>query len=158
MRPHKPSMGTRAGVLRSLVMATGALAIYGGLAFAANWEHGVDPALRAFAAQGALSAVNTFIVTMLMERLARFSPHRTRAFALAAGGGSAWAGLLTVVVHWAASTPNFALTVVPIVVWGAFYCAFYAAALVRRTHPKAELAPERLAARIPAPARGAAHL
>lgn len=120
--------------MRSLLMAAGALLFYGSLAWIANREHGTDAATQAFGAQAAVSAINTFVATMIMERLSRLSRRKWTAFTLAAGGATLWAAAMTLVVHWGAHTPNFAATVLPPILMGAFYCASYSAALLRFVH------------------------
>jgi hypothetical protein len=117
-------------------MAIGALVFYGAIAYFANRSRGSDAAMGAAGTQVIVSTVNTFVTTMIMEKLSRLSDHRWTAFWFSTLGASLWAATVTLVVHWHAHTPNFAATVIPVIWMGTGYCASYSAALVRFIHKK----------------------
>jgi fluoride ion exporter CrcB/FEX len=127
-RPRARSVG------RSIFMAILALLFYGTIAAAANYEHGLHAAVRAFGAQGFVSVLNTFAVTMVMERLILLPRRRWAAFALATGCAALWSIATTLIMHWAMQTPSYAATVLPPIVLGFGYCVLYSAGLARFVH------------------------
>jgi hypothetical protein len=120
-------------------MAVLALLFYGTIAAVTNYEHGVDAAARAFGAQGCASVINTFVVTMLMERLILVPRDRWTAFALATGCAAMWSIATTLLAHWVMKTPNYLATVLPPVLLGSGYCVLYSAGLARFVHQASEV-------------------
>ena len=112
-------------------MATAALLLYGGWAFAANWSHGFGPASKAAATQGFVSFTIAFVVTSLMEWLSRTTDALWGKFARAAGGAIMLTTTYTIGMHWWMGTPEILNTVAPVIVLGGLYCILYSANLVR---------------------------
>ena len=118
-------VGARAAVARVLVMGAGAFVLYGGWAFHANYDYGVDVRLRAGFVQGSATFVSTLVLTTAMEVVfRRCEPGRARFWITALGPQLAMT-LVTIGVHTLAGTPEILATIAPPFVIGGIYAAVY---------------------------------
>ncbi len=116
---------SRAG-LRLALMVMAAACIYGSWAFFANLGHGGSAARWAALTQGASSGTTTLVIGTVIEVLyAALRPSRYRAL-LATGTSASLTALVHLGVNLAAGTPEIARTILPSVVIGYAFAAFYA--------------------------------
>ena len=110
-------------------MAALAVVVYGAWAFLANLGHGGAIALRAGLTQGASSGTTTLVIGAVIEGIHAALPPRPYRAALATGVSASLAALFHLSVHLIAGTPAIARTILPSVVIGYVFAAFYATRL-----------------------------
>lgn len=116
---------------RAVALATASGTAYGAWAVFANRAHGAAIALRAGAAQCALSFVSTFVMVVLLERLFALGRTPTRGFWLASAGTTAASATLMATTHALAGTPRILVTIAPLVAIAATVYTTYAWGLRR---------------------------
>ncbi len=121
----------RRPILRSLGLASGAMALYGSWAYLANRSHGSQAAWRAACTQGFVSFTITFLMTALMEGLHRLGSRRLSRFLLPAGGALLFGLFYSIGMHLVMGTPEVAKTVTPILLIAGTYTLLYSANLAR---------------------------
>ena len=123
------------GLGRSVKMALGGLALYGGWAFLANQSHGLTAAIRAFVAQGFLSFASTFYLTLLMEAMLRRGGSPSLRLLRSFLASTASMFVLNIGIHWLNGTSELLTTVAPVLTLGTVYCALYTAFALGRVDP-----------------------
>ncbi|MCB9703587.1 MAG: hypothetical protein H6711_16960 [Myxococcales bacterium] len=119
-------------------LSVAAAIFYGSWAYFANHEVSRAAGARAAVVQGAYSALSTFALSLLMERLFRAGRSPGSGFAIAGGGGIAVMVTTLLIAHTLAGTPRVGLTILPSLVVGGSFCLAYAGglrALARRQGP-----------------------
>ncbi|MFT7518564.1 MAG: hypothetical protein ACI9MC_000696 [Kiritimatiellia bacterium] len=118
-------------VLRTGLMAVGALFLYGGWALFANMGHGWTAAWVAAGTQGGISFVTTLVLTGFMEWVSRRADRLWLKFALPFTSATSVAAIATISIHMVMGTPALWATVAAPLLIGTIYSAIYAANLVR---------------------------
>ena len=122
--------------LRSTIMGLGALLLYGGWAFAANYPHGFGAAIKAAATQGFISMTITVAVTAIMEFVVRrVSSGALQVIAPFAAAEALGVGY-TITLHLLTGTPELLRTVLPVLSIGAVYCLTYSLNLAREARAR----------------------
>ena len=120
------------GRIRAGVTALAAGLLYGSWAAYANWEHGVDAAVTAAAAQTLISVTATLVLVLILEKLFRLAASPRAGFIAASVGTSLLAIAMLAGGHAAASTPEIWLTIAPSALVGTIFYFFYSAMLLRK--------------------------
>ncbi|WP_454560792.1 hypothetical protein [Mycobacterium haemophilum] len=128
---------TNSGLLRRnarpLLLAVGSAAMYGCWAALIHFHLGMSVALRAGAAQAALSFSATFVLALALERLFRIPSNPVYGFWLGAIGNSVLIASWLIVGHLVAGTSNIAVTVAPSMIVGLTANLVYSRALLAQT-------------------------
>jgi len=106
--------------------------MYGSWALYANWHHGSEAAFRAAGAQAALSVTATLTAVLFLEWAFALFSNASTGFWVSAIATSALGGSAMALGHWAAGTPEIAITIGPSVVIGTTFYFVYASFLHKR--------------------------
>ena len=116
---------------RSIVSGVAGFVVYGGWAFYANYDHGVDAAMKAAFTQGCYSFTVTLVMTLLMEALFRLLANPTLRFCVTFFGTCAVLYSTSWGVNVLAGTPEIFMTILPGVIIGTAYTLGYTLSLLR---------------------------
>lgn len=112
---------------RSIVSGLAGFVAYGGWAFYANYDHGVEAAMQAALTQGSYS----FCVTLVMETLFRLLAKPALRFCVTFFGTCSVLYSTSWGVNVLAGTPEIFITILPGVIIGTAYTFVYTLSLAR---------------------------
>ncbi len=118
---------------RSILSALAGLIAYGGWAFFANMEHGVEASFRAACTQGSFSFILTLAMNLIMEWVFQLSSQPRIQAAMTTLSTCLMVYSASWGINYLAGTPEIFMTVLPGWIFSTFYICMYTVTLFKLT-------------------------